>query len=245
MRQFGRDEPVPLLSELPLRFDVDGVLRAQGADPAQIRNRHPDLVAVAEQAMAEAGPLLQPTVLYQRHAVINVRHSQLRLAGGARLKGQLLVEHLGAAREVIAVLCTVGGALEARSSAVFADDPVLGLALDGVGVAAVEALTVAAASYFEQEAVAQGYGISLPLSPGMNGWPLEEGQPQLMKLLPTAETDVRLTMGGVLLPGKSLTLLLGVGLDVETKGSICDYCALRARCVYRDRFHFPEGVKQC
>ena len=63
----------------------------------------------------------------------------------------------------------------------------------------------------------EGEGISVPLSPGMEGWPAEEGQPELFALLPADLVGVRLTECGVMMPAKSLTLVLGLGPEVDAE----------------------------
>ena len=47
-----------LQQNLDLIFDVDAVLRGQGADAAVLRARRPGLVKVAEKAMQESFSLL-------------------------------------------------------------------------------------------------------------------------------------------------------------------------------------------
>lgn len=224
---------MPYLHNLTLELDADVVLRAQGADPAVLKARRPDLVADAARAIEIARPLLTPQVIYERWPVTSVRHNLLDLAGGRRLRGEFLLTHLAAASELVVILCTVGEAIEERVRATFSNDPVMGLALDAVGTAAVESLSVNATRYFEAEAAAQGMGISVPLSPGMEGWSVEEGQPQLFGLVPGESIGVRLTEHKLMRPGKSLSLVIGIGENVETQGSICDYCAVRATCRMR------------
>lgn len=221
---------------MPLEFDIDDVLRAQDADPRSIRARRPDLVELARQALEEGLLLLTPRVVYERRRIVDVRHTRIRLEGGATLMGQLVVEHLGSAREIVAMLCTVGGRIETCAREAFADDPAFGLALHGVGSAAVEALSAAAGRHFEVLAEAEGMGVSVPLSPGMDGWSVEEGQPGLFWLLPAERIGVRLTESCVMQPTKSLTLVLGMGPDVSNKGAICDYCAMRATCRHQSRY---------
>lgn len=224
---------MPQIHNLSLELNTDVVLRAQGADPAVLKARRPDLVADAERAIEIARPLLAPQVVYERWPVTGVRHDLLDLAGGRRLRGEFLLSHLAAASEVIVILCTVGGAIEERVRATFASDPVMGLALDAVGTAAVEALSVNATRTFEEQAAAEGMGISVPLSPGMEGWSVEEGQPQLFGLVPGESIGVQLTEHKLMRPGKSLSLVIGIGENVRTQGSICDYCAVRATCRMR------------
>lgn len=224
---------MPELRELPLELDADVVIRAQGGDPSAVRARRPDLVEEAERAIEIGLPLLEPRTVCEVRRVTDVRHSHLTLEGGAKLKGQFVARHLAAASEVAAILCTVGNAIEETVSQLFPQDPVLALALDAVGSAAVESLSVNAIRHFEQLAEGRGWGVSVPLSPGMEGWPVEEGQPQVFKLVPGEAIGVSLTPHAVMQPGKSLSVVLGLGPDVAAQGTICDYCAVRATCRYR------------
>lgn len=145
---------MPELENLPLELDVNVVLRAQGADPEAVRVRRPELVDDAERALEAARPLLWPRALYETYRISDVRHNFLTLEDGTRLRGAFLVEHLAAASEVAVIVCTVGGAIESYTSRLFGVDPVLALALDGVGSAAVEALSVNATRHFEALAAA-------------------------------------------------------------------------------------------
>lgn len=224
---------MPLLEHLPLELDVDVVLRAQGADPDVIRARRPALVQAAEDALSDARPLLAPRVLYETYAVADVRHKAITLAGGAKLRGTFLAEHLAPSREVVVAVCTVGKAIEDHISHLFGVDPVMALAVDGVGVAAVEALSVNTARFFEEQAAARGWSVTVPLSPGMEGWTVEEGQPQLFDLVDAGRIGVSLTEHCLMRPSKSLSLVVGLGPDVTSKGTPCDYCAVQATCRYR------------
>jgi hypothetical protein len=226
---------MPVLDGLELMLDVDSVLRGQGANPATIRARGTRLVRAAEKALAEGRSLLQPAVLYEEFTVESVRHQSLHLAGGATLRGDLVAQQLGPAERVIAVICTIGGALEEHTSQAMAQDPVHALALDGVGGAAVEALANAACQQFAASAAAEGRQTTVPFSPGMVGWPLLDGQRQIFALLDARQIGVVLTADGLMIPEKSLSMVLGTGRHVESTGRSCDYCTMRETCRYRSR----------
>jgi hypothetical protein len=225
-----------VLDKWDLRLDVDVVLRSQGADPAAIRRRSPRLVESAERALEEGSPLLQPRVTARRLLIEDLRHERLKLEGGGKLSGELLVEHMGGAQEAIIVLCTVGEALERRAAEVSKEDAVYGLALDGVGSAGVEALANAACALFEEEVTKEDCQVTIPLSPGMVGWPVEQGQPQIFDLLDAGEIGVRLTESMMMLPRKSLTFVLGIGKELVAGGRTCDYCSLKETCRYQDHY---------
>lgn len=225
-----------VLETWDLRLDVDVVLRSQGADPAAIRKRSPSLVESAERALEEGNPLLQPRVIARRLLIEDLHHERVKLEGDGRLSGGLLAQHMGGAQEVVIVLCTVGEALERRAVDISKEDAVYGLALDGVGSAGVEALANAACALFEEEATKEDCQVTIPLSPGMVGWPVEQGQPQIFDLLDAGEIGVRLTESMMMVPRKSLTFVLGVGKELIAGGRTCDYCSLKETCRYRDHY---------
>jgi len=74
-----------LQQSLDLIFDVDAVLRGQGADAEVLRARRPGLVRLAEEAMQESFSLLQPKVVYQEFATESVQHERLILNNGLML----------------------------------------------------------------------------------------------------------------------------------------------------------------
>jgi hypothetical protein len=125
-----------------------------------------------------------------------------------------------------------------RSNAVMSEDPVLGLALDGLGSAAAEALAAQVAHHFEDGAEAEGLQASLPLSPGMVGWPVAEGQAELFALVDPGQAGIRLTENGMMVPRKSVSFVLGIGAGLATHASACDFCNLRQTCRYQD--HYPK-----
>ena len=222
-----------ILTDWELALDADAVLRGQGADPAILRSRKPRLFDIAVQALDEARPLIQPQVLYGRYPVESVLHARVRLSGGRELKSETLAQHLGSAQEVLAVICTIGSGLEELANQVMETEMVHGLALYGAGSAAVEALANAACQRFEAEAAGRGWHTTIPLSPGMIGWSVAEGQPQIFSLLDASSIGVHLTDSAIMLPMKSLSLVLGLGPEMNQAGSTCDVCALAEVCKYQ------------
>jgi hypothetical protein len=231
---------MPVLTDFELVLTVDGVLRGQGADPAAIRRRSPRLVEMAARALEEARPYFQPRVLYERCDVETLRHESLILKGGGRISGPLVATHLGPARYVIVMLCTIGPELEEHATRVMSNEMVRGLALEGAGSAATEALANSACRYFELEAATEGLQTSIPLNPGMIGWTVSEGQPQIFSLLEGAQIGISLTPADVMIPRKSLSMVLGLGPGMTNAGRTCDFCAMRETCRYQD--HYDDAV---
>jgi hypothetical protein len=227
---------MPVLENLELQIDADAVLRGQGADPAILRLRRPALVKLAEQALQEGLPLVKPRVVCKTFQVQDVRHEHLTFASGGQLAGKLITRHLAQARQVHVLLCSIGSSLEAYADEKWGSSAVYSLALDGVGSAAVEALANAACRRLEDQATDQGWKSSIPLSPGMSEWSVEEGQPQIFHLLAQEPLEVSLTSSYIMLPRKSLTMVVGVGPDMSMAGRTCDYCNLRDVCRYQKHY---------
>jgi Vitamin B12 dependent methionine synthase, activation domain len=222
--------------EWDLPIDADMVLRAQGADPVRLRARKSATIAVAERAVATGVPLLHPAVTYRYLEVTALRHERLMVGAGASsyLSGPLIAQHLCAARRVVVMVCTIGPHLEAEASARAADDLALAVALDAVGSTAVDLLATTACHWVDERARADGLRTTIPLSPGLLGWPVAMGQRELFALLEHEEMAVRLTESWMMVPRKSTSLVIGVGPDVVQSGDPCDYCSMHATCRYRE-----------
>jgi len=227
---------MPVLENLELHIDADAVLRGQGADPAILRARRPALANLAEQAIEEGLPLVEPSVIYRTFPVQEVRHERLIFPGGEQLSGMLIAHHLAKARQVQVLLCSIGDSLERYAEEVWSTSAVYSLALDGVGSAAVEALANAACRKIEDQAAERGWKSSIPLSPGMMDWTVQEGQPQIFRLLQDEPLQVSLSDSYIMQPRKALTMVVGIGPDMDSVGRTCDYCNLRDVCRYQTHY---------
>ena len=225
-----------ILEGIPLKFDVDQVLKSQGADPQIIRKRSPKLVEIAERALEQGRPLLDSKVIFRELSVLSIKHERLLLEDQNELKGKLIVKHLASAEKIIIILCTIGSRLEEYSLKKIKNDPVMGLAIEGVGSAAVEALANSVCTYFGEKAAEENLETTIPLNPGMIGWDVGEGQPQIFKLLDAKELEVTLTPSCLMLPRKTLSMVIGVGADIKVGGKTCDYCHMQETCLYKDQY---------
>ncbi len=215
-------------------LDIDSVLLAQGAEPHSIRVQSPRLLQITEQALVEAIPLLNPQVYLKRLKVLEHDGQECVLQDGGALAGSLIEERLSNAAEIVAVLCTIGPELEKYASARMPEHPMLSLALDGAGSAAVEILGNAVCHSIEKQARSEDLHTSMPIFPGMRGWPIEEGQNQIFDLW-NEPLDILLTPSCMMVPRKSLSMIIGLGMHPFQQGSSCDLCSSAPTCRYRER----------
>ena len=229
------DKPSQVLRDWELRLNLDQVLRSMGV-PLIAQSRSSAVTELAERALREGLPLVNPVVAYCRRAVVSVRHEQITLRGGGRLSGKLVAKHLASSKEVLLIVATISAKLEERISEVLKHDTAYALALDGFGNAATEALAVAACHQFAEAAATHGIYTTAPLSPGMIGWSVEVGQREIFALLDTKAIGLQLTSSGLMIPRKSLSMVIGVGPEAMAGVDTCEYCAMRSTCRYRDHY---------
>ena len=222
-----------VLRDWQLNIDADMVLRGQGADPAVIRARKPRLAEIAEQAVQEGAAVIEPRAAYRFLQIEAMRHERLILTDGVPLVGSLIAQHLSPARYIAVIVCTIGAAIDDLISTRMVRDPTLALALDGFGSAAAETLGTALCAHLEQAAARVGHCTSVPISPGMIGWPVDIGQPQIFSNLDAEAIGVTLNESAQMIPRKSTSLVLGFAPTPFEAGTPCDFCALRGTCRYQ------------
>jgi hypothetical protein len=225
-----------IIRDWTLDIPIEDIIRMQAADAEVVLQRNPTLVEMAERALEQGLGLLEPVVLFRVLKVEQFRHERFTLESGDELQAQLLTEHLKSAEFVVAALCSIGGDVEKLAKEQFRQNPVFGLALEGFGSAAVEALATEFCASIEEQAARTGMASSIPLSPGMVGWSVDAGQKQIFEILDTNAISVQLTESSMMLPVKTISLMLGVGAEIRADGSTCDYCSMRERCHYRDHY---------
>jgi hypothetical protein len=208
------------------------ILRGEGADPQQVLAKRPVLFKAASAAGNLGFTKLQPVAAIHKAKVIEHRHEQVLLEGGKKLTGPLATRHLAGAERVAAVICTIGRGVEDLASSSMKENPLLGLALDGLGNAAVEAVGQQVCARIGEQAQAAGLETSTPLSPGEPDWPVDVGQPQIFSLLAPGSAGVRLTEGRMMIPKKSISFVVGIGPHME-QSDLCELCSMKERCRYR------------
>lgn len=217
-------------TDFDLSLSVDDILRGEGMDPAKAREKRPALIKAATEA-AQVGPeKIKPVAAIHEAKVLEHRHEQIRLEDGTLLSGPLTARHLAGAERIAAVVCTIGGELE--SFAARQEDLLLALALDGLGNAAVTLVGQQVCERIAGCSQANGQMTSTPLSPGVPEWPVEVGQPQIFALTDPSAAGVRLTEGGMMIPKKSVSFVVGIGKNVSQVNP-CEVCNLKETCRYR------------
>ena len=226
-------EPTQTRSDWQLAITVDMVLRGQGAAPQKIRVRQPQLITLAERAIAEGSSLIRPQVAFRRLEICGVSRSCLTLRGGSELNGFGVARKLAGCQGVFLAVATLGKELEAEMVKASQADLPWQFALDGFGTAAIGALSNAACRFFAELAAREGLRATSQFYPGMRGWVLAEGQTQIFSLVDAQSIGVALNPSFLMVPRKSLSLAVGFGTHAQPASHICDECSVSAKCRHK------------
>ncbi len=213
-----------------LSITVDMVLRGQGGDPNNVRQRQPRLVALAEKAIAEGTPWLRPQIAFSILDVLDPKPGRVILSNGTELRGFGIARKLTCAASVIAAVATLGSELERQIQGATQDQPTFALSLDGFGTAAVRALTTG--HFFAQKAGGP-LATTAPLYPGIRGWELAPAQTQLFSLVDASAIGVTLNSSFLMIPSKSVAMVIGVGTKLQPAAQPCEERGASSTCSHR------------
>jgi hypothetical protein len=224
-----------VIRDIPLTLQTQDVLRREGL--RIYPQSRPEIEGLVLELLnsVERTQLLKPAVAYEIYPINGTDCRQLSLEKVRR-----------GAKELAAVVGTIGHGLEKQVTEYFKrGEPLRGVLLDGIGSAAVDTLTQEACKLIAGEASSRGYQTSSPISPGMPGLPIAE-QWQLFKLVPAREIGVSLTTAGIMMPRKSVSMVIGIGPRMKkwTQAEVCARCCLGKTCRYRIPAYVENVIKK-
>jgi len=226
---------MPVIRDIPLNLKTGAVLRRQGlGGKAKVR---PEIKNLTQELLAsiESEHLLEPAVAYEYYPVTGMNGGQISLEGGKAVHGPALPALFPEAKELMVLIGTIGPRLEKQASDYTKSGQALrGMLLDGIGSAAIDTLIPEALKPIAAEIASRGYEISSPVNPGMPGFPMTE-QWNLMELSQAREIGVSLTHSGILIPRKSVSMVIGIGPRMTrwTQAQVCARCSLMETCPYK------------
>lgn len=195
------------------------------------------MLALVSELLAriESEHLLKPAISFRVWPIVESGRAWMELRSGSRLHAELLTHHLRAASHLATGVCTLGNALEDAVSEGFASgDRLRAVVLDDIGTLALYRLSDQLEQLLREEARARGLEASGVLNPGEAGFDLSE-QATVVELAGGPDIGVSLTSTGMLLPRKSLSMVVGFGMRMPKwePGERCARCGARDRCPHR------------
>jgi hypothetical protein len=219
--------------EWDLAIDADMVLQRQGANAGRVRLRQPRLVTLAERAITEGQSWIRPEVAYRILKIQEVKQGLVILTNGVEWRGLGIARKLAGADFAIAAVATVGAEIEKQILRATNDAPAFALALDGYATAAVGALIILVRRYFADLAEGGKLTTTAPLYPGTNDWELAAAQTQLFAVVDASSIGVKLNASFLMTPCKSVSMVIGAGVELQPGGEPCDECGAATTCRHR------------
>ena len=183
--------------------------------------------------------LLEAAYCYRIVPLDEPPRDRLRV-GGEVLDAMRLVPESGQLTAIAAAVCTLGPALERRTTALFAERRTsLALALDGVGNELAFVLSRLLQDRILAEARKRQLSAAGELRAGDPGLPLA-AQAAVLRLAEADSIGVSVSRGQLLQPLKSMSMVFGIGIGLPPAlWSRCDACPSLAKCRMSGRAAVP------
>lgn len=222
-------------TNLRVPLSVEDVTRSWGSRGARLAS--PRMLALVAELLERAGTenWIQPAVGFRVWSIVKQGPGWMELSDGSRLQARLLSHHLQGASHLALGVCTVGAVLEKRVSESFAlGERLRGAMLDEIGTLVLYRLSDQLETLLQKEAEILRLGASGVLNPGEDGFDLSE-QAKVAQLASGDKIGISVTSAGMLVPRKSLSLVMGFGAHMQkwSRGERCDRCGARNRCPHR------------
>lgn len=204
-----------------------------------MKKRSPRIVQDTEEAFLKYRHILLPEVYYREFFLKRSENELILSSTNAADKGKYILsdktlyENLHKAQKIIALICTIGSKFDTLMEQIPPENLMESILLDSIGTSAVEMLGIQSYRYFEKVAASEKIKITQPLSPGMQGWSVNKGQEELFALFKNTALRVALNEHQVMVPLKSLSMLIGAGAHVKKGRSVCETCPARFDCLYQ------------
>ncbi|NHM27263.1 Vitamin B12 dependent methionine synthase activation subunit [Desulfofundulus sp. TPOSR] len=188
--------------------------------------------SLVNEILQEAHQLARAEAICKAVPVVKTTGRQIFLEGGQALTSSLLVRLAGTARSLLLVVCTLGHMIDRRVE----EYSRKGLAahayfLDIAGTCIIEAAGRQLVERIKTHLEACGLKTTIPLGPGHSYWKNLQDQRIIYDLVNPSTIGVTILKSGIMLPKKSLSMVMGIGREFPPSAeNHCYYCSIRRKC---------------
>ncbi len=189
-------------------------------------------VSMMEECIKEVEDIAQPRHIYRRFD-LKITTDDYIEAAGLRFHSRNLSKNLTGCREIIFFAATLGNGVDMLMNRYSRLSISKAAVLQAVGAAAIEAYCNQCQKAIEQKLSGEGLYLRPRFSPGYGDLPLTI-QPDFLRVIDAAKTvGIILSEGGVMLPEKSVTAVMGISSE-NSRCHIdgCEICG-KKDCAYR------------
>ena len=221
-----------LLTDFDLTLVADDVIRGEGADPVIVRSKKPSLLHAADLALEEGYAKLHPAAMIHHPRLWNTATNgfSCRMEKNYPARFWLTIWQEPSRWSWHSPLLDRSWRNHASSCmGRIRSSELLSMAW---GMLLWKSLVSRSACASENRPRLPVLTASTPLSPGEPEWPVEIGHPQIFALLDPSRVGITLTSGGMMIPKKSISFVVGIGPDMS-RDDFCELCSFNERCRYR------------
>ncbi len=187
-----------------------------------------------EQAIQEAESLcdIRGAFRFSENSEFSANNSHILVEGLEFGIGKTVAKELRNATSVAFFICTAGEGISRRSQDLLSgDDPVLGYVFDLLGSMIVESAADLLQAEIQRMALSKGLQITNRYSPGYCNWSVAD-QHKLFSFFPANCCGIRLTDSALMYPIKSVSGIIGMGVNVKFRQYTCELCS-QINCFHR------------
>ncbi|MGB9803559.1 Vitamin B12 dependent methionine synthase activation subunit [Desulfofundulus sp.] len=188
--------------------------------------------SLVNEVLQEAHRLARAEAVCKTVPVVKTTGTQIFLAGGQALTSSLLVRLAGTAESMLLVVCTLGHLIDRRME----EYSKKGLAahayfLDVAATCIIEAAGRQLVAKIKSQLEACGLKTTIPLGPGHSYWKNLQDQRIIYDLVNPSTIGVNILKSGIMLPKKSLSMVMGIGRQLPPSAeNHCYYCSMGRKC---------------
>ena len=187
---------------------------------------------IVDELLRKFRHLVEPAYACVTRDIEQVSGRSVYIAPDTVFQGRVISRLLKQSQKVAIFALTIGSRLEATTSRLSDEKLMVESAIvDAVGSAAAEGLADAVQGVVGEQAAAEGLAISRRFSPGYCDWPIIQ-QKQLFAALGEDTAGIRLSVGGLMIPQKSVSGIIGIGPEAVAEFNPCRTCK-KKDCVGR------------
>lgn len=152
-----------------------------------------------------------------------------------KLTGNDIYEHLRDCRKCAVMAVTLGVEVDNIIRTAQRDDMLKALVLDSCATEFIEKLCDNVENEIQAIAQSENKGINFRFSPGYGDLPIDVQSSVVRILDGTRKIGLTVTENSLMIPGKSVTAIIGFTTDYKLKPGKtgCDICSMRNNCMFR------------
>jgi len=188
----------------------------------------PPVPEIIDELFAEAGSYVSPAGGYLIVDGLVIRDDGAGISFGRKVfaTGTTIAHQLRGAEDVAVFVCTAGPGVTEWAKRIAEEDLMRSYIIDALASCCVERTAEKLEAIVTEAASRAGKQVTKHYSPGHCRWPVSD-QYALFSLLPKDFCGVRLTESSLMVPVKSISGIIGIGMNVQ-KSSIhqCELCEM-------------------